>query len=1143
MLSFEKNLSREEILLFNSSNNNSFLRFLFAQIKVQVFLKLLFTLSWCLLFPLIGKAQLESFGNVVPPSPRSVEFEKFINYKVSLSNGLPEIGINFYNIQVDNVTIPIGISYHASGIKYGQSNGDVGLGWGLTSNYRVSRTVYGRVDEIYDMPDMNNVGPNNDPIRTYINSLPTPYQKDKYLARYVNPREQAFVTAVQSDYLDGQFDLFTVGLPSQSGNFIITDRVAKKVSLLNNSGLKVNYTIGTAGIDGISITDINGIKYNMGQNEANSENLQILSGGVMKKYSSAWMLSDITTPFNNVINFQYQPFQETREGTAAYSRTLKEAGVYGASNICIEGMDFNNTSNGVSSVYNTSLLSVINGVNETVTFSRNANGTIGNIQIRKKNNELLKKITFYHSQFGSKAFLDSVLVSGSDGVNVERYKFDYESKGVSYNYYDNFGYYQSSGLSGYAPQVDGLEYYQVPCSHLIPAPWSISGSSRENYTTTNIYMLKKITYPTGGNVQYVYEPNRYKSNGAYTATNGGGMRIRSINSDDGSGASILKRDFAYGSDSDGSGKMLFNVNNPKLLVREYIVPFYHTDTYNSSKVVVARQRTVNTNLEGDLADAYVKDNMGWYNQVREMYGDGYVDHLFTMPYYSLGVDSYITNLSYIYPTITQNVISPTYYVKGYYYWNKPVISGRNTYVKDNAGDFKIKKKEQFSYNFPNPDNSNNEFIGFKVTAFAKATGAPFIDLNNTPTLYTDLGINSMFSYDTYKIIGGDVTLKTKTIVDYENISDSLKTTYDYGYIVGNLIAEEKIANSKSELITTKYKYPSDFAGITANDNLSVGVKQLQLANILSPVIEKSTFRSNLNGTNSKLIQSSFTSYKPTLPLPDKVYSVEPVSGLSTFVPAAVQAGAVIRDNKYNEQLSFNQYTNKGKMLSVNKPLAEPISYKWGYGEQYPIAEVKNSALNEFYLQNFEEPELGLDFEANVFYDNSRSHTGKYSGRIINSNSTEMVSHSSKRLNISLAAPKKFTFSGWVYSNGPTVQLFLFMMKAGETGYNTYNDHMLTAVTNKWVYMKKEFLVPADVTQMFLRLDNNSAGTVWFDDLRIQPSDATMNSYTYEPMVGMTSAIDDSGKTVYYEYDAFLRLMSIRDQNWDIIKKYDYHYKP
>jgi YD repeat-containing protein len=54
--------------------------------------------------------------------------------------------------------------------------------------------------------------------------------------------------------------------------------------------------------------------------------------------------------------------------------------------------------------------------------------------------------------------------------------------------------------------------------------------------------------------------------------------------------------------------------------------------------------------------------------------------------------------------------------------------------------------------------------------------------------------------------------------------------------------------------------------------------------------------------------------------------------------------------------------------------------------------------------------------------------------------------------------------------------------------------------------------------------------------------AMVTTFTYKPLVGITSQTDPSGKIVFYEYDTFGRLKLIKDQNGKILKQYDYQYK-
>lgn len=54
--------------------------------------------------------------------------------------------------------------------------------------------------------------------------------------------------------------------------------------------------------------------------------------------------------------------------------------------------------------------------------------------------------------------------------------------------------------------------------------------------------------------------------------------------------------------------------------------------------------------------------------------------------------------------------------------------------------------------------------------------------------------------------------------------------------------------------------------------------------------------------------------------------------------------------------------------------------------------------------------------------------------------------------------------------------------------------------------------------------------------------AMVTTYTYQPLVGVTSTTDPRGQTTYYEYDGYGRLTTIRDMNNNIVKAICYNYK-
>ncbi|WP_418639269.1 hypothetical protein [Winogradskyella sp.] len=60
-------------------------------------------------------------------------------------------------------------------------------------------------------------------------------------------------------------------------------------------------------------------------------------------------------------------------------------------------------------------------------------------------------------------------------------------------------------------------------------------------------------------------------------------------------------------------------------------------------------------------------------------------------------------------------------------------------------------------------------------------------------------------------------------------------------------------------------------------------------------------------------------------------------------------------------------------------------------------------------------------------------------------------------------------------------------------------------------------------------------------LRSALPNAMVTTYTYDPLIGVTSVTDPKGYTTYYEYDPFNRLARVKDQDGKIMSENKYHY--
>ncbi len=258
---------------------------------------------------------------------------------------------------------------------------------------------------------------------------------------------------------------------------------------------------------------------------------------------------------------------------------------------------------------------------------------------------------------------------------------------------------------------------------------------------------------------------------------------------------------------------------------------------------------------------------------------------------------------------------------------------------------------------------------------------------------------------------------------------------------------------------------------------------------------------------------------------------------SLILPNVVRTltGEASSTNLFRDRVNYYTYDATGNILEGSLTNDIYTSYLWGYNNLYPIAITKNARANEIMYNGFEE---STGWNGLTAYDAARSHSGKYSGRIDKPTVGEEIAMGTQWLTLNSGRITKYKYSGWVYSNGPSVDLALLM----KTSSTVNLQSVTTTVVNKWVYLEGEFDVPANVTQLNLRIDNNGGGSVWFDDIRLHPSVAQMSTYTYQPLTGLTSAILPNQQLTKYEYNLFNRLRLTRNSDGAILQRFQYKYK-
>jgi hypothetical protein len=186
-------------------------------------------LTWAAgLIPLFLSAQIQK---VTPTTPEAATFSKEVNYPMTSNSGLPDISIPLSQIETGGMTLPLTLNYHSGGFKIGERSTNVGLGWSLSTDIQITRTVNG-LDDFGALGYASNssilpYGPSDHGANGYFNPIETTTESQSYL--------------FASGQLDGKPDKFSYRLLNKSGSFYI----------LNNGGV---YSFLPVPYDNIKIT-------------------------------------------------------------------------------------------------------------------------------------------------------------------------------------------------------------------------------------------------------------------------------------------------------------------------------------------------------------------------------------------------------------------------------------------------------------------------------------------------------------------------------------------------------------------------------------------------------------------------------------------------------------------------------------------------------------------------------------------------------------------------------------------------------------------------------------------------------------------------------------------------------------------------
>jgi hypothetical protein len=479
-----------------------------------------------------SSAENKLIGNInkmfLPP-PTANSLMKFEEVPVSYYTGIPDISIPLFNIPTNNkdLNLDIQLKYHPLSAKPKDKSGEQGLGWSLIAGGTITRTVRGGSPDEKDI----NKSITSPKIKYGIyneNYNPT-YLIINNNASGLDTAEYAFNAALGR--YDTEYDLYQYNFMGYAGRFYVVKQGSNMiVEKLDKNNLKItcNRNNTTREISDFTITDDKGIKYIFNIIEKSAKNTTNIKVGLhnqtqsvspdfeLGNYPTSYFLGKVNSPDNeNLILFSYD-----------LSTNLN----YEESNTLTRRSAYNVFYNDDDPILNFNVDTSIPGsLESSTTYNESQSKLLTSITILDK-----AKITLTYEQgredsnYINSASLyklksiQSVLLGTSNNDIIKKFLFNYK-------YSPQIEFYPLDGPSKQLKKLlldkvvetyintQNLEYEfdyydYVQLSPIKENKWGYF----EGLPILN-NVIKSIKYPTKGKVEFNFEENDYS---AYSTVNG-----------------------------------------------------------------------------------------------------------------------------------------------------------------------------------------------------------------------------------------------------------------------------------------------------------------------------------------------------------------------------------------------------------------------------------------------------------------------------------------------------------------------------------------------------------------------------------------------------------------------------------------------
>lgn len=1103
---------------------------------------------------MIGYAQptveerIERMKNVIPPSPNASAIEKYGEWPVSLYTGLPQINIPIYTLSEKSISVPVQLNYHAGGIKVGDIASWVGLGWSLEAGGAITRSIRGLPDEV---PSAGALSQRN----IYTN----PNDMCSFPVNTTDAKNHKVQSA--KGLSDSEFDLYSLSALGKSFKFFI--KADGTIVTMPYSNVKIITNFGPL------VT----IHENVYWNVLFEDGTKLVFGGLgylelntnprfdigASSYPTSWMLKSIQSPTGDIVNFSYTSSLIDQDSYFSESDKLKynisTLHQGGQGELCPQYIyDYNNRGKAERQQMLQLQVSTIESDLCRIDFIQN-----DGFRLDLKNGKSLSAVKVYskveskyiqvynfnynysdcapgneylggilsgdESYYRKRLKLTSLDRKGSDNAIVNTWKFNYNSTQLpsrrSYAQ-DHWGFY-----NGALTNTTLLPNYFYPLPNSIlqnyknagfNSPVYNQGANREgNDIYSKAETIESIEYPTGGKSTFYLEANSIPvSEEQFTRLQSPNVQLN-LNSLSNPYLNSQQLTFA-----------ITKAQNIKVLMSSYISSGIINDMPTARVSAIVKKQGTSIEISG-ITSPSGQSNFTSNTNFNLLEPGTYILELSTnVSQQSFGVnDAIIASASVQYDLslgiqqINKNVgglrlqrmviydgISHPSDIDKYFQYENPLISS-----PPNIERLYFTETEEYTCENPSPAqpggggggymschnkvvtrNSSTKYsygdIGAGTVGYGKVTtligingvnGRNESEFNNDPDM--GLSYTEIFPYPPSESRNWHRGLLLRSLDKKQNGSLVREELNSYEFFPKHVISSFKAgifhAYSTSELC------PTSLCGDAYGD---CGIQKVCYAQTSEQV--------NLTSKISKIYQEGVAS-----PL--------------------VTSEVMSYDNAYYTSLTKVQATNsKGEQLSSEF--------------KYPFDFMSNSVYSGMVSNNIIDPVIETRKLKGI--SNAELAFSRVNYSIVNSNmylpvsveksilagpvSTELVINSiDSKGNVTQTTAKDGVVMSYVWGYGqhyPVAKIFgkSYMEAVAQSG-------IVLSVINS--------LTSTDAEK---KVELNKLRTL---------TGCFVTTYTYKPLVGISTETDPNGRTTYYEYDKFNRLVLVRDFQFKILKKICYNY--